>query len=766
MDWQEVENIESGFGEVMECERSPWTLVRGNGEGYRKRKRLKKLRWTEEARRLASLKGVVPRKKWRKAGRRLESSQKRKRIEQALRKQREFWKRVSLKEESRRRADEKQQIWRLNWKFKELRLVEGCSQQELCAVRRGLETLSLQSDNFETALDKVIEDWVEWDLPWTDHVAQELKDIEIDMGSLTLGDIAGEQESGRRVPSPAWMKTPTSKEEHSPMLADSPRLIRQELERLTLGINIAQTDQSWQEVTAKVRDSLVPEVWRSQFDKEVQIFDLGVVGEQVEAIEAMVELMVMTEDGHKMVEGSWDDQNSPLNKELFSREERRVHMEIDRWRTVLEVDQGGAQPADWSEKYFSFAEEYVEHQQLEKLMKDLNLDQMTVQDDDMEGGVNGDCDGVSEVVRECQTASKPKMKVQKKIDEMFGKQAEAKKMVNAGDGVKDDLKKGTDVCSKCGHNQPSLPPGLLANKQTDRLTSHECVLESLSCVRFNNNGEISLPHTNVVTLGSQEVLSPGKFCLLREIDRITKIPEVKVIIGGINVPNIGSWQLSTLSNETNYLTGEVSVVSQERGQMVVHTSKTMEPVLGQEETIMTSQGERVYTPFTNLSKDKQIETNLSTGASSQASRTSSQAMLTGLLEKHQPRMDTKSKSIKKTTRKVVSVKKKGKESQSKTLRVNELRKFFEPGESLEESTEHAMQVDYEQEKGALVVGRKVAKAGRKKSTGESIGLVQARIEAFLNLSGEVVVNKGRLPKRKWGKVGENMDLASKKQKKK
>jgi chemotaxis protein histidine kinase CheA len=85
---------------------------------------------------------------------------------------------------------------------------------------------------------------------------------------------------------------------------------------------------------------------------------------------------------------------------------------------------------------------------------------------------------------------------------------------------------------------------------------------------------------------------------------------------------------------------------------------------------------------------------------------------------------------------------------------------------MEESTEHAMQVDYEQEKRAMVVGRKATKAGRKKSTGESIGLVQARIEAFLNLSGEAVVNKGRLPKRKWGKVGENMDLASKKQKKK
>ena len=56
MDWQEVEDIETGTGEIMEWEKIPWTLVRGNGEGYRKRKRLKKLRWTEEARRLASLK--------------------------------------------------------------------------------------------------------------------------------------------------------------------------------------------------------------------------------------------------------------------------------------------------------------------------------------------------------------------------------------------------------------------------------------------------------------------------------------------------------------------------------------------------------------------------------------------------------------------------------------------------------------------------------------------------------------------------------------
>ena len=44
----------------------------------------------------------------------------------------------------------------------------------------------------------------------------------------------------------------------------------------------------------------------------------------------MVELMMMTEDAHKMVEGSLDDQNSPLNEEPFRRDERRVQMEIDR----------------------------------------------------------------------------------------------------------------------------------------------------------------------------------------------------------------------------------------------------------------------------------------------------------------------------------------------------------------------------------------------------------------------------------------------------
>ena len=43
---------------------------------------------------------------------------------------------------------------------------------------------------------------------------------------------------------------------------------------------------------------------------------------------------------------------------------------------------------------------------------------------------------------------------------------------------------------------------------------------------------------------------------------------------------------------------------------------------------------------------------------------------------------------------------------------------------MKEFTEPGKQVDYEKEKGALVMGRKVAKAGRTQSTGQSIGLVQ------------------------------------------
>ena len=49
------------------------------------------MRWTEEARRIASLRGPVKRPKWKKAGRRLENIQKRGRIEKVIRKRKELW---------------------------------------------------------------------------------------------------------------------------------------------------------------------------------------------------------------------------------------------------------------------------------------------------------------------------------------------------------------------------------------------------------------------------------------------------------------------------------------------------------------------------------------------------------------------------------------------------------------------------------------------------------------------------------------------------
>ena len=80
-------------------------------------------------------------------------------------------------------------------------------------------------------------------------------------------------------------------------------------------------------------------------------------------------------------------------------------------------------------------------------------------------------------------------------------------------------------------------------------------------------------------------------------------------------------------------------------------------------------------------------------------------------------------------------------------------KFFEPGDIVNEN-------------GAPVMRREVAKAGRKMITEKNNGLIQARIEELLSLSGKKVVNKGRMPKRKWSKVRDNEDSASNKQNKK
>ena len=97
-----------------------------------------------------------------------------------------------------------------------------------------------------------------------------------------------------------------------------------------------------------------------------------------------------------------------------------------------------------------------------------------------------------------------------------------------------------------------------------------------------------------------------------------------------------------------------------------------------------------------------------------------------------------------------------------------LRKVFEPGVSKEDcSIQLQKQVNSLGQKEANVVGeRKIARAGRCNVIGRKCGLVQARIDSFLNLSGNQVVEVGRLPKRKRGKVGDNKTDSTKKKQKK
>ena len=62
--------------------------------------------------------------------------------------------------------------------------------------------------------------------------------------------------------------------------------------------------------------------------------------------------------------------------------------------------------------------------------------------------------------------------------------------------------------------------------------------------------------------------------------------------------------------------------------------------------------------------------------------------------------------------------------------------------------------------------RKVAKAGRKKKVAVKDSLVQARIDKFMSISQDVVVNQGVRPKRKQVEVEVKATSASKKQRKK
>ena len=75
--------MEEGRGRKMEWQASTITLVEGYVcENQRKRLRLKKLRWTEDARKFMPIKDQVPRISWKVAGRMKEGPENRERIEE------------------------------------------------------------------------------------------------------------------------------------------------------------------------------------------------------------------------------------------------------------------------------------------------------------------------------------------------------------------------------------------------------------------------------------------------------------------------------------------------------------------------------------------------------------------------------------------------------------------------------------------------------------------------------------------------------------
>ena len=169
----------------------------------------------------------------------------------------------------------------------------------------------------------------------------------------------------------------------------------------------------------------------------------------------------------------------------------------------------------------------------------------------------------------------------------------------------------------------------------------------------------------------------------------------------------------------------------------------------------------------NLSKDNKFQSNPIPGAGGQSSRTRYQAMLTGQLPQHQHKEDRNGVSTVEAIMMEIGPEVDRNLPGTTDGRVSALRNIFEPGVLKEGcSILHEMQVDSLEQKEANVVGqRKIAKAGRGSVPGRK-GLVQARIDSFMNLSENYVAKKGRLPKRKRGKVGDNkMDSTKKKQKK-
>ena len=92
---------------------------------------------------------------------------------------------------------------------------------------------------------------------------------------------------GRRVPMEkstfdenSWMKTPTSQDKKQPIVAVFPRQSKDEMQKLTMGDQHCQKENSQQELTYLVSEKEVPEAWTSRFMQEVSFFDHVGVDEQ------------------------------------------------------------------------------------------------------------------------------------------------------------------------------------------------------------------------------------------------------------------------------------------------------------------------------------------------------------------------------------------------------------------------------------------------------------------------------------------------------
>ena len=138
-------------------------------------------------------------------------------------------------------------------------------------------------------------------------------------------------------------------------------------------------------------------------------------------------------------------------------------MEIERLMTdtgVQEDNSDGGQPKSLLDRYFTFGEEYLEHQEMEKLLNKLMQAETKVGQEDTGVGVKGESDdGVRVNVKGIQEDPAPAKKVQMKISDMFEVAGNRKKeddaVRNLTGGIVDrDVLSGGD---SIGESQKNIP---------------------------------------------------------------------------------------------------------------------------------------------------------------------------------------------------------------------------------------------------------------------------------------------------------------------